>query len=111
MDGGMIRELLDGLRREVGEASLTSRSQRLLMLEHDKIQEFVDLHVGFPLRKQTVVTCISTIKKSHSEEDAISCLVVGTENCNVYVLDPEAFTILASVSSRPHLWTSYSIFV
>lgn len=46
---------------------------------------------------QTVVTCFSTLKKSHSEDDAISCLVLGTESANIFILDPEAFTILNSV--------------
>ena len=47
---------------------------------------------------QTVITCLSTLKKSHAEDDAISCLVLGTESGFVYVLDPEAFTVLSTVS-------------
>ena len=45
-----------------------------------------------------MITCLSTLKKSHAEDDAISCLVLGTENGFVYVLDPEAFTVLSTVS-------------
>lgn len=33
-----------------------------------------------------------------AEEDAVSCLVLGTEDQNIYVLEPDAFTILAAVS-------------
>jgi len=32
-----------------------------------------------------------------SEDDAISCLILGTESKHIYVLDPEAFTILTTV--------------
>ena len=32
-----------------------------------------------------------------TEEDAASCLVVGTESSDIYILDPDAFTILESV--------------
>jgi len=32
-----------------------------------------------------------------TEEDASSCLVVGTESSDIYILDPDAFTILESV--------------
>lgn len=32
-----------------------------------------------------------------ADEDAISCLVLGTEDKSVYVLDPEAFTVLTTV--------------
>lgn len=46
---------------------------------------------------QTVVTALNSMKKSMAEEDAVSCLVLGTENQNVYVLEPDAFTILSAV--------------
>lgn len=48
---------------------------------------------------QTVITCIGTLKKNMADEDAVSCLVIGTENGDVYILDPEAFTILYKVST------------
>lgn len=32
------------------------------------------------------------------EEDGVSCLVIGTENGRIIILDPEAFTILENVS-------------
>ena len=54
----------------------------------------MNLHKTFPLKRQTVVTCIATLKKSHAEDSAISCLVLGTESSSVYILDPEAFTIM-----------------
>ena len=38
------------------------------------------------------------MKKSVADDDAISCLVLGTESKNIYILDPEAFTVLSSVS-------------
>ena len=46
---------------------------------------------------QTVITCLDTMKKSVADEDAISCLVLGTESKSIYILDPEAFTVLATV--------------
>lgn len=49
---------------------------------------------------QTVITSLATMKKSLADEDAISCLVLGTESKSIYVLDPEAFTVLTTVSSR-----------
>lgn len=36
-----------------------------------------------------------------ADEDAVSCLVIGTENKDVFILDPEAFTILSKVSQMP----------
>lgn len=46
-----------------------------------------------------------------ADEDGVSCLVIGTESSEVFVLDPEAFIILSKVKSlhgplwdRPHLF-------
>jgi Bardet-Biedl syndrome 1 protein len=60
-------------------------------------QAFVDTHRSFPLKRQTVVTSIATLKKSHADETSVSCLVLGTESSAIYILDPEAFTIMESM--------------
>ena len=65
---------------QVGDARLTARTQRLLMLETlpevktfcsfvfvFEVQAFIDTHRAFPLKRQTVVTCIATLNKSHPE--------------------------------------------
>ena len=52
----------------MGDARLTARTQRLLMLETlPEVQAFIDTHRAFPLKRQTVVTCIATLNKSHPE--------------------------------------------
>ena len=75
------------------------RSLKYLQLEEDP-----DLCVSFlaafrhlPLRRQSVITAMAALRKSHSEDNAVSCLVVASENGDVYVLDPEAFTVLKQV--------------
>uniref|UniRef100_T1J8I6 Uncharacterized protein n=1 Tax=Strigamia maritima TaxID=126957 RepID=T1J8I6_STRMM len=112
IDISMLRELLEGVRSEIGESSLTARSQRFLMLEADEMEQFANLHKSHPLKRQTVLTCLSTLKKSMSEDDAVSCLVLGTENKSIYILDPEAFTILTSmiVPSVPVFLTVSGLF-
>lgn len=44
---------------------------------------------------------MTTLKKNLADEDAVSCLVLGTESKELLVLDPKAFTILAKVSVGP----------
>jgi Bardet-Biedl syndrome 1 protein len=39
------------------------------------------------------------MNKSSPDEDAINCLVVGTEQKYIYIIDSEAFTILATVTN------------
>lgn len=76
---------------------------RLLQLPPEDMDAFVSQHKYMVLKKQTVITCINTLKKTHSEESAISCLVIGTEASHVFILDPQAFTILATVRIMFHL--------
>ncbi|XP_068081966.1 Bardet-Biedl syndrome 1 protein homolog [Anabrus simplex] len=91
-------ELVQNLRQEIGFSHLTSRSQQFLMSEPSKWKDFVETYKNIPLKKQTVITCITTLKKNMAEEDAVACLVVGTENGSIFILDPEAFTILESMN-------------
>ncbi|XP_032872788.1 Bardet-Biedl syndrome 1 protein, partial [Amblyraja radiata] len=50
-----------------------------------------------PCAPQTVIACMAMLNKNMADEDAVGCLVVGTENMDVCILDPEAFTIQAKV--------------
>ncbi|XP_034049939.1 Bardet-Biedl syndrome 1 protein [Thalassophryne amazonica] len=88
-----MKEMLEGIR-EKADIPLSVRSLRFLSLEPCDMEEFVHLHKQQPIKRQTIITCISTLKKSTADEDGVSCLVIGTESNNVYVLDPEAFIIL-----------------
>lgn len=76
---------------------LSVRSLHYLQLHQQDLEAFSSIHKHAPLKRQTVITCLATLKKSMAEDDAISCLVLGTENKNIFVLDPEAFTVLAMV--------------
>ncbi|KAK6180672.1 hypothetical protein SNE40_008677 [Patella caerulea] len=91
----VLRDALEGLRSD-GQL-LTVRSLKFLQLESTDLEAFANLHKHAPLKRQTVITCLDTLKKSLADEDAISCLVVGTENKSIYILDPEAFTVLTTV--------------
>lgn len=73
---------------------LTPRSIKLLKLETaGERAEYVDRHKSGVLKRQTVIVCITTIKKSVPEDDGISCVVVGTENKEILFLDSESFSV------------------
>lgn len=93
-------------------ANLTPRSQRFLMTENEAKESFVNSYKNEPLKKQTIITAITTMKKSSQQIDSIDCLVLGTESCSVYVLDSEAFTILAEtiVPSSPSFLNASGLF-
>eukprot|EP00111_Clytia_hemisphaerica_P010146 TCONS_00029654-protein len=103
IDIAMLYEMLASVRDDVGSSGLTVRSLKLLNLPPEEIEAFAAVHKHAPLKKQSVVTCMDTLMKSSSDEGSISCLVVGSESKEVFILDPEAFTILSkhSVKSVP----------
>uniref|UniRef100_A0A670Z2C4 Bardet-Biedl syndrome 1 n=1 Tax=Pseudonaja textilis TaxID=8673 RepID=A0A670Z2C4_PSETE len=86
------------LNEKNAEMPLSVQSLRFLTLELSEMESFVNQHKFQPIKRQTVITCMATLKKNRVEEDAISCLVVGTENMEILILDPEAFTILSKVA-------------
>ncbi|XP_074519217.1 BBSome complex member BBS1 [Halichoeres trimaculatus] len=92
-----LKEMLESIRKKA-DVPLSVRSLRFLSLETNEMDDFVQLHKQQPIKRQTVITCISTLKKSTADEDGVSCLVIGTECSDVYILDPEAFTILSKMS-------------
>ena len=53
---------------------------------------------------QSVVTCMTTLYKSYSDDNTASCVVVGTENSDIYILDPSAFTFLSKVSNNDRIY-------
>ncbi|KAF3703989.1 Bardet-Biedl syndrome 1 protein -like protein [Channa argus] len=92
-----LKEMLESIRKQA-DVPLSVRSLRFLSLDGSDMDEFVQLHKQQPIRRQTVITCIGTLKKSTADEDGVSCLVIGTESSDVYILDPEAFIILSKMS-------------
>ncbi len=68
-----------------------------MSLSLDESRKYIDLFKNVPLKKSLSITCMAKMNKSSPEEDAINCLVVGTEQKIIYIIDSEAFTILAMV--------------
>ncbi|XP_063750107.1 Bardet-Biedl syndrome 1 protein isoform X1 [Eleginops maclovinus] len=97
-----LKEMLESIRK-TADVPLSVRSLRFLSLDTNDMDDFVQLHKQQPIRRQTVITCIGTLKKSTADEDGVSCLVIGTENCDIFVLDPEAFIILCTVNPMSKL--------
>ncbi|KAM4721564.1 BBSome complex member BBS1 [Rhinophrynus dorsalis] len=97
IDPMTLKEMLEAIR-DKAEIPLSVRSLRFLMLELQEMEVFVNTYKQQPLKRQTVITCMGTLKKNMADEDAVCCLVIGTESREIFILDPEAFTILTRVS-------------
>ncbi|KAG8437877.1 hypothetical protein GDO86_008540 [Hymenochirus boettgeri] len=97
IDPVTLKEMLEGIR-DKAEIPLSVRSLRFMMLEQQEMEAFVNTYKQQLLKRQTVITCMGTLKKNMADEDAVCCLVIGTENGELFILDPEAFTTLTRVS-------------
>ncbi|MBN3287118.1 BBS1 protein, partial [Polyodon spathula] len=97
IDPVTLKEMLEGIRGKA-EVPLSVRSLKFLMLEPQEMETFVNLYKNQPIKRQTVITCIGTLMKNMADDDAVSCLVIGTECMELYILDPEAFTVLAKMA-------------
>ncbi|XP_049615981.1 Bardet-Biedl syndrome 1 protein [Syngnathus scovelli] len=97
IDPPAVKETLESLRKKA-DVPLSMRSLRFLSLDNEHLESFVQLHKEQPIKRQTVITCMGTLKKSTADEDGVSCLLIGTESAHLYVLDPEAFVILAKLA-------------
>lgn len=93
--------MLSNIKNEIGFSNLSFQSQKLLMVPPQNEEELLDIVTTFApqaIKRQTVITCMGTLYKNSNAQYSISCLVVGTENGWIHIIDSEAFTILESVS-------------
>ncbi|XP_061611812.1 Bardet-Biedl syndrome 1 protein isoform X2 [Phyllopteryx taeniolatus] len=97
IDPPALKEMLESVRKKA-DVPLSGRSLHFLSLDAEHLEDFVRLHKQQPIKRQTVITCVATLKKSTADEDGVSCLVIGTESGHLYVLDPEAFVVLAKMA-------------
>ncbi|XP_075254915.1 BBSome complex member BBS1-like [Convolutriloba macropyga] len=76
---------------------LSTKSQKLIMMTNaEAMANFVNLHKVSPLTRQNVLTCLTSLKKSQTEEEAVSCVVLGLESKQILILDTQTFTPLTT---------------
>jgi Bardet-Biedl syndrome 1 protein len=81
-----------------GGTRLSARSLNLIEFATDaERREYADSQKALPLVQETVVTCIATMFRSVEEPGASQCLVLGTENREVLILNAEANAIKVRV--------------
>ncbi|KAH7639483.1 bardet-biedl syndrome 1 protein-like protein [Dermatophagoides farinae] len=94
-----LEEMLYNLSLEIGLRQLTSRTLMFLNTHSPDIKNSLAEHYKHQvLRKLNVITCMASLKKTVSETNAPSCLIVGTESQQVYILEIEAFTMVSTAT-------------
>ncbi|XP_028143279.1 Bardet-Biedl syndrome 1 protein isoform X2 [Diabrotica virgifera virgifera] len=88
-----IEDLLKDLSN-VPFNSLSNKSQELLTTSKSRIPDIIkksklsDIVINYP------ITCMSSLKRNSNDKYEVSCPVLANEAGNVYILDPQTFTIL-----------------
>ena len=79
--------------------NLTSRSAELLGMPDSKRPEYVRSMKDADYQQHTLITCMEALKVDSSESDGMCCLVVGTENRELYILpsDPANSMVMCKV--------------
>ncbi|KAF0726601.1 hypothetical protein Ae201684_015223 [Aphanomyces euteiches] len=78
---------------------LSQRSRGFLAIDDiDQQADYVSRFMDEKLVEQTTITCMTTINKNMEEKDAISCLVVATEACQIYILDQQGSSVVSKTS-------------
>lgn len=80
---------------QFGANELTTRSQTFLSTKEEERENAVQQCLGNRMVHQSTITCMTSMKRSSAEPNAIDCIVCATELGYVYCIDTQAFTVLA----------------
>ncbi|XP_044260139.1 Bardet-Biedl syndrome 1 protein homolog [Tribolium madens] len=94
---------------------LSARSQELLSLSPDQIQEYITRFTGLTPLKISPIVCMTTLNRFSEDKYAIACPVLCTENGIIYILDSQTFTVLhqadvCSVKTTPAIIKTTGMF-
>ncbi|XP_057318218.1 Bardet-Biedl syndrome 1 protein homolog [Microplitis mediator] len=87
----VLYEDLELLVKELGSSFISPRTLKFLSLDENLRYEFADLYRSVPLNRPDCATTIGTIRKDSWNDPASSCLVIGTEEGFILILDPRSF--------------------
>lgn len=101
-----LRDDLALLLKELGAAFMSPRTLKFLSLDENARAEFAEQYRRLPLVKTNAVSTIGTIRKDSGNEPVSSCIVLGTESGELFVLDPRSFSLV----EKHHLgWTPIAL--
>lgn len=101
-----IPDLLEQLR-QLERSQLTITSQSLLNLtDDDEIANYIAQRRDLELKKYSPIAALTKIHKNTPGEQlerAVNCLVIATENGEIFILDCHTFQILHHAKTNPNL--------
>lgn len=77
---------------------ISLQSRNFLSLTTDEQLEYLESAAGMPIKKAPEVACMTTLKMNSIDRSSVSCLIVGTEDGDIIILESQTFTQIAEVS-------------
>ncbi|XP_013193326.2 Bardet-Biedl syndrome 1 protein [Amyelois transitella] len=74
---------------------LTAQSRDFLAMSSDQQLEYLEQLTDVPMSKVPEIACITTLRMHSVEKHAVSCLVIGTEDGEIILIEPQMFTSLS----------------
>ncbi|XP_052751876.1 Bardet-Biedl syndrome 1 protein isoform X3 [Galleria mellonella] len=81
--------------KSIPEKVLSTQSRNFLAMSEDQQLEYLEHLTELPSRKVPEIACIATLKMQSVDRYSVSCLVVGSEDGEVIVLETQTFTQIA----------------
>lgn len=102
-----IPELVDQLRQlEVSNLTITSQTLLNISDEHEQ-REFIAKRQDTELKKYSTIAALTKINRSSpggdQTEKTVNCLVIATENGEIFILDCQTFAILHHAKTNASL--------
>ncbi|KAM3961835.1 Bardet-Biedl syndrome 1 [Aphomia sociella] len=81
--------------KSIPEKVLTAQSRHYLSMNEDQQLEYLEQLSETPTKKVAEIACIATLKMQSVDRYSVSCLVVGSEDGEVIILETQTFTQVA----------------
>ncbi|KAL1490258.1 hypothetical protein ABEB36_012984 [Hypothenemus hampei] len=94
-----VDKMVESLK-EIPYSNLSSRSQQLLTeYSLTKAEAFIRKYMDSIPVKDDTITCMITLERTSKDKTSISCPIIATEFSNIYILDPQNFSIIQQANT------------
>ncbi|KAL7021319.1 hypothetical protein ACKWTF_011841 [Chironomus riparius] len=87
-------KLINDLKSTMNISQMSTLSQKLISLCESEREDFIRENSEPKLERLSGIVCMTTIFKNIEEEKEPNCLIIATEASDIFIMDPQNFSIL-----------------
>lgn len=87
-------KLINDLKSTLNISQMSSLSQKLISLAESEREEFIREHSEPKLVRLPTIVCMTTIYRNIEEEKEPNCLIIATDASDIFIMDPQNFSII-----------------